>query len=80
MSWFGLSRLFQRPSAGSPERLTPQQLKQRLDRGDRLEIIDLRHWSQVLTSGEKLPGARWVERAKIESVVAPNGEYVLYCS
>jgi hypothetical protein len=74
LRWLGV-----RSGTGSVDRITPQELKQRLDRGDHIEILDVRHWSEALASGDKLPGARWVERAGIESAVVPDGAYVLYC-
>jgi hypothetical protein len=61
-------------------RINPQELKRRLDAGEAIEILDVRHWSEVLSSGEKLPGARWVERAQVLSEAAPERRYVLYCN
>jgi hypothetical protein len=71
LGWLGIRRV---------ARITPQELKQRLDRGENIEILDVRHWGEVLASGEQLPGARWVDRPKAVAEMAPHRAYVLYCN
>jgi adenylyltransferase/sulfurtransferase len=60
--------------------ITPQQLRQRLDRGDDLQLIDVREpWEWEIS---RIPGARLVPLSSFEegsSTIDPAREVVLYC-
>lgn len=60
-------------------RITPEVLKQRVDNGEELLIVDLRNpveWPEGF-----IPGARLIRRDEIEVMVIPDTlEAILYCS
>ena len=64
-------------------RITPQQLRNLLDDGDDLAIVDLRHEIEVRADNRKLPGAIWMAPSELEerNEEIPRGrDVILYCS
>jgi membrane protein DedA with SNARE-associated domain len=65
------------------DRVEPKDLKLRLDAGDVVAIIDLRHPGEVASDGFTLPGALRMRPDQLESdpgLIPLGGEVVLYCS
>ncbi len=63
-------------------RITPEELKRRLDAGEDLQIIDLRHTLDFDSYPHTLPGATWVPLEEIDRrlpQIQPEREVVLYC-
>jgi len=64
-------------------RITPEQLKERLELGDPLVLADLRPWQQVMQSGETLPRARVTSGNDLLRDLRAgklSGELILYCT
>ncbi len=61
--------------------ITPSELKARLDRGEKLRVIDVREqdeWAVAqLPEAELIPLSQFAQRAPLE--LAPDEEIVLYC-
>ena len=64
-------------SAVAVERITKEQLKERLDRGDKPTIVDVRLKYAYEHSTVKLPGAIRLPPYAIESVTIPTGSDVV---
>jgi rhodanese-related sulfurtransferase len=62
------------------ERITKEQLKERLDRGDKPIILDVRLKYAYEHSTVKLPGAIRLPPYAMDSVTIPQGELVAYDS
>ncbi|MGH9664062.1 MAG: rhodanese-like domain-containing protein, partial [Bryobacteraceae bacterium] len=61
-------------------RITPEQLKSKLDGGEKVLIIDLRSSAELKETG-KLPGAIWFDLKTIGDAQVPRDrDVVLYCS
>ncbi len=61
---------------------TVDEVKQRLDRGERLNLIDVREESEF--ARDHIPGAIWMGRGILERDIEqkfpdPNAELILYC-
>lgn len=64
-------------------RVTPEEVKQWLDDGDPIVIVDLRHGFDIGMNPEKLPGAIRMTSEELEerhSEIPRDREVVLYCS
>jgi membrane protein DedA with SNARE-associated domain len=64
-------------------RISPDALKQRLDQGEALTIIDLRTRLDVAAVPYAIPGSRWIATDEIgehEAELPRDRELVLYCS
>ena len=64
-------------------RITPVELKSRVDAGEDVLIVDLRHPDEFALDGETLPGAIRMESADVETLpdsIPREREIVLYCS
>ena len=64
-------------------RIAPQELKAKLDAGDPLTIIDLRHPLDLLPDPRTLPGALQISPEDLEhrhSEITRDGEIVLFCT
>lgn len=64
-------------------RVTPEELKARLDRGEDVVVVDLRHEVDVEADPERLPGALAVDPEEVESrlrEVPSEREIVFYCT
>jgi hypothetical protein len=63
-------------------RITPEELKQRLDAGEDLEVVDLRHALDFESYPHTIPGATWISLEEINerhSEISRNRDVVLYC-
>jgi membrane protein DedA with SNARE-associated domain len=64
-------------------RITPEQLKQMLDAGEDIVIVDLRHALDFEAEPEMIPGAVRINAEDLEQMnqqVPPDREVVLYCT
>jgi hypothetical protein len=64
-------------------RIGQQELKERLDRGDPLTLVDVRQKKQVDLDPRGLPGARWLppdEAAKRAEQLPRDREAIVYCT
>jgi membrane protein DedA with SNARE-associated domain len=64
-------------------RIAPEDLKQKLDAGEDLLILDLRTALDVAASPYAIPGARWITPEALDqrlSDIARDRELVLYCT
>ncbi len=65
------------------DRITPDELKHKLEAGERPVIIDLRHPLDVLTDPRTLPGAIQISPEELENrnrEINRDGEIVLFCT
>lgn len=63
-------------------RITPEELLERIESGEELVIIDLRHSSEAADS-PKLPGATWLDRRRLDEhhqQIPRDRDIILYCS
>jgi hypothetical protein len=71
------------PQQQSVPRIGQQELKQRLDRGESLTLLDVRQKAQVDLDPRGLPGARWLsqdEAAKRGEELPRDREAIVYCT
>lgn len=64
-------------------RITPEELKRRLDAGDDVVIVDLRHSLDFEAEPQTIPGAYHLEASELEErqgEIPADREVVLYCS
>jgi len=64
-------------------RITPQELKQKIDEGDHLVIVDLRHSLDFEADPETIPGAFRVDTKELEEHndrLPHDREVILYCT
>jgi membrane protein DedA with SNARE-associated domain len=64
-------------------RITVDELKEKLDAGEQITIVDLRHSIDFEAEPETIPGAMHIEAKELEeknSRLPRNGEVVLYCT
>lgn len=64
-------------------RITPEELKEKLDAGEKLMIIDLRHPLDLLPDPRTLPGALRISPEELEArhnEITRDGEIVLFCT
>ncbi len=64
-------------------RITPSELKRKLDRGEQVQIVDLRHSLDFEADPETLPGAIHFDPKDIEKYsteVAHDRDVILYCT
>jgi len=62
-------------------RMAPDELKQRLDQGEALTIVDLRTRLDVAAVPYAIPGSHWIATDEIDEAELPRDrEVVLYCS
>ena len=64
-------------------RLTPMELKRRLDGGDHLVIVDLRTALDIETTPYGIPGARWLPPQALDDphqLIPKDSEVVFYCA
>ena len=66
----------------SSKSMTPEELKRKIDAGDEIDIIDVRHPLEFGADPYVIPGARYVPLENLERFsAAPSGrEIVTYCS
>ena len=64
-------------------RITPEQLKQKLDAGEDVVVVDLRHSVEFKADNAKIPGAIHLDPEKIEQChleIPRDRDLVLYCT
>jgi membrane protein DedA with SNARE-associated domain/rhodanese-related sulfurtransferase len=64
-------------------RITPIELKRRLEAGDHLVIVDLRTALDIETTPYRIPGARWIPPETLDDphqVIPKDSEVVFYCA
>jgi membrane protein DedA with SNARE-associated domain len=64
-------------------RITVDELKEKIDAGDKLAIVDLRHSLDFEADPETIPGALWMDAStlqKEEDKIPNDREVVLYCT
>jgi len=64
-------------------RISVDELKQKLDAGEELTIVDLRHSLDFEAEPETIPGARHLDSKELEnmsSALSGHGEVILYCT
>jgi rhodanese-related sulfurtransferase len=64
-------------------RITPEELKEKIDAGEDLIIVDLRHSLDFDANPETIPGALHVDAAELEEayeVIPRDREIVLFCA
>ncbi len=64
-------------------RIAPEELKQRIDGGEAVLIVDLRHGLEVELEKLSLPGALRIDPEKVEDrikEISPGREVILFCS
>src|ERR1700730_18105016 len=64
-------------------RITPEELKQKLDAGEDILVVDLRHSLDFDANPETIPGALHVDAAELEEayqVIPRDREIVLFCA
>jgi len=64
-------------------RITPEDLRRKLDAGENVTIIDLRTELDVAATPYAIPGSRWITTEQLDDHLADiprDGELVLYCS
>jgi membrane protein DedA with SNARE-associated domain/rhodanese-related sulfurtransferase len=64
-------------------RMTPIELKRRLEAGDRLVIVDLRTSLDIETISYGIPGARWISPEALDDphqLIRKDSEVVFYCA
>jgi len=65
------------------DRITPLELKRRLEAGDHLVIVDLRTALDIETTSYGIPGARWIPPETLEDpreLIPKDSEVVFYCA
>jgi membrane protein DedA with SNARE-associated domain len=65
------------------DRITPDELKHKLESGEPIVIVDLRHPLDVLSNPRTLPGALQISPEDLEarhSEITRDGEIVLFCT
>ncbi len=65
------------------DRITPDELKHKMESGEPLVIVDLRHPLDVLTDPRTLPGALQISPEDLESrhtEITRDGELILFCT
>jgi membrane protein DedA with SNARE-associated domain len=64
-------------------RITPEALKQKLQAGEHLAIIDLRGELEVLATPYAIPGSRWIAAERLDerlSEIPRDRDLILYCT
>lgn len=64
-------------------RITPEELKKKIDAGEHLTIVDLRHSVDFEADPETIPGAFRMDADELEKkneLLPRNGEIILYCT
>lgn len=64
-------------------RITPQQLKEKLDAGENVIVVDLRHTAALQYDPDTIPGARHVDPDELDEkndLIPPDREVILFCT
>lgn len=82
LTWKWLQRQGIVGQLGMP-RITPQELASRLEKGEQIAIVDLRHFTDFAAGGTKLPGALHIPPEDLENryrEIPLDRDVVLYCT
>ena len=66
-----------------PERIGPAALREALDRGERVAVIDVRRRESWMVEPERIPGAAWLPLAEIDRRAGDlprDAHFFIYCS
>ena len=64
-------------------RITPEELRAKMDAGEQVIVVDLRHLMSVEADPELIPGAKWIDPENLDQRAAEiprDREVVLYCA
>jgi hypothetical protein len=64
-------------------RITPEELREKMDSGEDLVVVDLRHLLSVEADPELIPGARWIDPDSLDAKsdeLLRDREVILYCA
>ena len=64
-------------------RITPEELRRKIESGERITVIDLRHGVEVESEPDGIPGALHLPAEELElrhGEIPRDGEVVLYCT
>jgi membrane protein DedA with SNARE-associated domain len=64
-------------------RITPEELRRKVDAGEKIFIVDLRHWSEFEADDARLPGALRLRPEQLEQhneEIPRDRDVVLYCT
>jgi membrane protein DedA with SNARE-associated domain len=64
-------------------RITPETLKEKLEAGEEVTVIDLRNELDVIAAPYAIPGSRWIAAERLDerlSEIPRDRELVLYCT
>jgi len=64
-------------------RITPEELRAKMEQGERVTVVDLRHLLNVEADPQLIPGAKWIDPDSIDqhtAELAGDREVVLYCA
>jgi membrane protein DedA with SNARE-associated domain len=64
-------------------RITPEELRAKLDAGEDVLVVDLRHLLTVEADPELIPGAKWIDPDRLDQEareIPRNREVILYCA
>jgi len=65
------------------DRITPEELRTKMDNGEEVAIVDLRHPLSMEADPELIPGARWIDPESIEAhsdELPRDRDIILYCN
>jgi len=64
-------------------RITPEELRARMQAGEEIVLVDLRHLLSLEADPELIPGAKWIDPEKLEQqagTIPRDREVILYCT
>jgi len=64
-------------------RITPEALKEKLEAGEEVTVIDLRNELDVIAAPYAIPGSRWIAAERLDerlSEIPRDRELILYCT
>ena len=65
------------------DRITPEELRTKMDKGEEVVVVDLRHPLSIEAEPELIPGARWIDPETIEAqsdTLPRDRDIILYCN
>jgi len=64
-------------------RITPEELREKMDQGEDVVVVDLRHLLSIEADPQIIPGAKWIDPDSLDQHSADlsrGGEVILYCA
>jgi len=64
-------------------RITPEELRAKLDQGEKVTLVDLRHLLSVEADPELIPGAKWIDPDNLDArsnELPRDSDVILYCA